>query len=683
MKRRDVQHLELPQLRDKEQSVPFPHMEFGAGFPPFTRGGHTTMYLTKPWTIRQYAGFSSAEESNYFYQQNLAKGQTGLSLAFDLATHRGYDSDHDRVIGDVGKTGVAIDSVEDMKILFQDIPLDKISVSMTINGAVLPILAFYIVAAEEQGVNQNLLAGTLQNDILKEFMVRNTYIYPPAPSMRIVGDIFEYTSKFMPKFNPISISGYHMQEAGATIEQELAYTLANGLEYIRTGLSKNIDIDFFAPRFSFFWGIGRDHFKEIAKLRAARTLWAKYVSAFNPKKEESLLLRAHCQTSGWSLTEQLPYNNITRTTIEGLSAVFGGTQSLHTNSFDEAIALPSEHAAKIARNTQLCMQNEMQLTQPVDPWAGSIHMEQLTHDLCVKATAIIDEIETLGGMTLAIEKGIPIAEIEKSALRKQARIESKKDLIIGLNHAVSAPKRNINHREIDTEKVRDEQIIKLNQLKANRNTQEVESALAEITQAAKNNSENLLKVVVHAARKRATLGEISLALETVFGRHQKSLTLSEGIYESEMKTDTSYLQAKEKVAEFYAKHNRSPKILLAKIGQDGHDRGAKIVASSYADMGFEVIPSPLFLTPNECAKMAVEHKVDCIGVSSLAGGHKTLVPQIITFLNHYNCPHIAVVVGGIIPEEDYDYLIQHQIKHVFGPGYPIAASAIKTIESIL
>lgn len=686
MKRRNLQHLQVPETNLSadftSEDNTLDHLEFGAGFAPYTRGIHTTMYVTKPWTIRQYAGFSSAEESNLFYKKNLANGQTGLSLAFDLATHRGYDSDHPRVQGDVGKTGVAIDSVEDMKILFNEIPLDQISVSMTMNGAVLPILAFYIVAAEEKGINQNLLSGTIQNDILKEFMVRNAYIYPPKASMRIIADIFEYICKYMPRFNPISISGYHMQEAGATPEMELAFTIANGIEYVRTGIKKGIDIDFLAPRLSFFWGISTHHFTEIAKLRAARMLWATQMKQFKPKNEKSLMLRTHCQTSGWSLTEQLPYNNITRTTVEAMSAILGGTQSLHTNSFDEAIALPTEFSSRIAINTQLILRDETKITKTVDPWAGSHVVEQQTHDLYDKALDLIHTIENMGGMTQAIEKGFPNQMIEKAALLKQTRIENQNDYIVGVNTYRVKNEKKVTYLEVDTDLIRTQQIKKLTQLKHDRDNSEVEKSLKNITHAATQSNINLLEIVIHAARKRATLGEISLALESVFGRHQAKTTLNTGVFDQEMANNTDYILAKQLVAQFVIQKNRNPILFLAKLGQDGHDRGAKVVGSSYTDIGFKVHLGELFLTPIECAQRAIDLQVDCIGVSSLAGGHKTLVPELIEELKRQQS-NIPVFIGGVIPKDDYTFLYEKKVTHIFGPGYPIAQSAITILQSLI
>ncbi|WP_452228989.1 methylmalonyl-CoA mutase [Lacinutrix sp. MEBiC02404] len=659
------------------------HIGFVAGLAPNLRGPYSTMYVRRPWTIRQYAGFSTAEESNAFYRRNLEAGQKGLSVAFDLATHRGYDSDHERVVGDVGKAGVAIDSVEDMKVLFDQIPLNKMSVSMTMNGAVLPIMAFYIVAAEEQGVSPALLAGTIQNDILKEFMVRNTYIYPPTPSMKIISDIFQYTSKHMPKFNSISISGYHMQEAGATCDIELAYTLADGLEYIRKGLDAGMDIDTFAPRLSFFWAIGMNHFMEIAKMRAARMLWAKLVKQFNPKNTKSLALRTHCQTSGWSLTEQDPFNNVARTTIEAAAAAFGGTQSLHTNALDEAIALPTDFSARIARNTQIFLQEETNITKTVDPWAGSYYVEKLTHDIAQKAWTLIEEVEELGGMTKAIEAGIPKIRIEEAAARKQARIDSSQDIIVGVNKYVLDEEDAIATLEVDNQTVRLQQIEGLNKIKAERNTEKVNQALANLTQAAKTGQENLLALAVIAARERATLGEISDALEVEFGRYKAQIKSFSGVYSKEIKDDKSFAKAKELADKFAEQDGRRPRIMIAKMGQDGHDRGAKVVATGYADVGFDVDIGPLFQTPHEAAKQAVENDVHILGVSSLAAGHKTLVPQVIEELKKYGREDIMVIVGGVIPKQDYQYLFDAGAVAVFGPGTKISEAAIKILEILI
>ncbi|HRH57166.1 MAG TPA: methylmalonyl-CoA mutase [Chitinophagales bacterium] len=661
----------------------FPHQNYAAGIAPFLRGPYASMYVIQPWTIRQYAGFSTAEKSNEFYKKNLAQGQKGLSVAFDLATHRGYDSDHERVSGDVGKAGVAIDSVEDMKILFDEIPLDKISVSMTMNGAVLPILAFYIVAAEEQGVEQKLLSGTIQNDILKEFMVRNTYIYPPQASMKIISDIFEYTSQHMPKFNSISISGYHMQEAGATPEIELAYTLADGLEYLRTGIKAGLNIDDFAPRLSFFWAIGMQHFKEIAKMRAARLLWSKIVSQFHPTSEKSLALRTHCQTSGWSLTEQDPFNNVTRTCIEALAAAFGGTQSLHTNALDEAIALPTDFSAKIARDTQIYLQKETEICHTVDPWAGSEYIEKLTDEIAQKAWTLIEEVESYGGMTKAIEAGIPKMRIEEAAAQKQARIDSGQDAIIGVNLFQTDDEQNIEILDIDNAEVRNKQINRLMQIRAVRDNRAVKDILNQLTEAAKNNDNNLLTLSVEAARRRATLGEISLALENVFGRYKATIRSVAGVYSAEIKMNKDFQKARNLSDAFAEKAGRRPRILIAKIGQDGHDRGAKIIATAFADIGFDVDIGPLFQTPKEAAVQAAENDVHIIGVSSLAAGHKTLIPQLIQELKSINREDIMVVCGGVIPKQDYDFLFNAGVSSIFGPGTVIAKAAIEILEKML
>ena len=657
------------------------HLGFGAGIEPFLRGPYSSMYTTKPWTIRQYAGFSTAEESNAFYQKNLKGGQKGLSVAFDLATHRGYDSDHVRVSGDVGKAGVAIDTVEDMKILFNKIPLDKMSVSMTMNGAVLPIMAFYIVAAEEQGVEISNLKGTIQNDILKEYMVRNTYIYPPRESMRIISDIFKFTSEKMPKFNSISISGYHMQEAGATNDIELAYTLCNGIEYVKNGLKAGLNIDEFAPRLSFFWGIGMNHFMEIAKLRAGRLLWCKLMKKFNPKLKKSLMLRAHCQTSGWSLTEQDPFNNITRTCVEASAAVFGGTQSLHTNSLDEAIALPTEFSARIARNTQLYLQHETKITKTVDPWGGSYYLENLTNSLVEKAWKHIQEIESYGGMTKAIEKGIPKMRIEQSATKKQAKIDSKKDIIVGVNDFKVDYDEQIQYLEVNNKKVKDLQIERLKKVKKARNQKKVEISLTKLTNAAATN-ENLLALAVEAAKNRATIGEITTALEKVFTRYKAKINTFTGVYSKEIKNDNSFKEAIELADKFSLLDGRRPRILVAKMGQDGHDRGAKVVATSYADLGFDVDIGPLFQTPFEAAKQAIENDVHILGISSLAGGHKTLVPEVIKELKKYQREDIMVIVGGVIPKQDYAFLKDKGVTAIFGPGTKISETA-KTILTIL
>ena len=670
------------QQQNKVAQNIFSHQKYVAGIAPFLRGPYSSMYVSQPWTIRQYAGFSTAEASNQFYKRNLAQGQKGLSVAFDLATHRGYDSDHARVVGDVGKAGVAIDTVEDMKLLFHEIPLDKISVSMTMNGAVLPILAFYIVAAEEQGVAQNLLSGTIQNDILKEFMVRNTYIYPPQDSIRIIADIFKYTSQNMPKFNSISISGYHMQEAGATSEIELAYTLANGIEYIRTGVETGLSIDDFAPRLSFFWAIGMDFINEIAKMRAARLLWSNIVASFQPKKEKSLALRTHCQTSGWSLTEQDPYNNIVRTCIEAMAATLGGTQSLHTNSFDEAIALPTDFSAKIARNTQLYLQKETHICDTVDPFAGSTLIEQKTKEIAENAWQLIQEIESYGGMTKAIELGIPKMRIEEAAAKKQANIDTEQEYIVGVNIFQTDDTTDFEILEIDNTQVRNQQIEKLNSIKQSRNNDAVQVALDKITAAAKNGTENLLTLAVDAARQRATLGEISLALEKVFGRYNATIKTISGVYANQSKQNKDFEQAISACDSFAKKEGRRPRILIAKIGQDGHDRGAKVIATAFADIGFDVDISPLFQTPEEVAQQAADNDVHLVGVSSLAAGHKTLIPQLIEALKKINRSDIKVVCGGVIPKQDYDYLYNAGVIGVFGPGTVIAKAAIDILLKI-
>jgi methylmalonyl-CoA mutase len=667
----------------KEDIADLEHLGFGAGFAPNLRGPYATMYVRRPWTVRQYAGFSTAEESNAFYRRNLAAGQKGLSVAFDLATHRGYDSDHIRVQGDVGKAGVAIDSVEDMKILFDQIPLDEMSVSMTMNGAVLPIMAFYIVAAEEQGVTPNLLSGTIQNDILKEFMVRNTYIYPPTPSMQIIADIFEYTSNNMPKFNSISISGYHMQEAGATADIELAYTLADGLEYIRTGLSTGMKIDEFAPRLSFFWAIGMNHFMEIAKMRAGRMLWAKLLKQFNPKDEKSLALRTHCQTSGWSLTEQDPFNNVARTAIEAAAAAFGGTQSLHTNALDEAIALPTDFSARIARNTQIFLQEETKICKTVDPWAGSYYVESLTAEITEKAWALIEEVESLGGMTKAIEAGIPKLRIEEAAARKQARIDSTQDIIVGVNKYRLEKEDPLHILDVDNDMVRKQQVARLEEIKANRDTEKAKKSIEALTECAKTGNGNLLALAVEAARNRVTLGEISDALEVVFGRHKAQIKSISGVYSQAIKNDPSFEKAKQLANDFAKKEGRRPRIMIAKMGQDGHDRGAKVVATGYADVGFDVDIGPLFQTPAEAAKQAVENDVHILGVSSLAAGHKTLVPQVIEELKKYGREDIMVIVGGVIPAQDYQYLFDAGAVAVFGPGTKISEAAISILEVLI
>ena len=672
--------IEVKSTYTKADIDPLEHIGFGAGFAPNLRGPYATMFVQRPWTIRQYAGFSTAEESNAFYRRNLAAGQKGLSIAFDLPTHRGYDSDHERVVGDVGKAGVAIDSVEDMKVLFDQIPLQEMSVSMTMNGAVLPIMAFYIVAAEEQGVTPEQLSGTIQNDILKEFMVRNTYIYPPTPSMKIIADIFEYTSKKMPKFNSISISGYHMQEAGATADIELAYTLADGLEYIRTGLSTGMKIDEFAPRLSFFWAIGMNHFMEIAKMRAGRMIWAKLVKQFNPKDEKSLALRTHCQTSGWSLTEQDPFNNVARTTVEAMAAAFGGTQSLHTNALDEAIALPTDFSARIARNTQIYLQEETKITKTVDPWAGSYYVESLTNAIAQNAWKLIEEVEELGGMTKAIEAGIPKLRIEEAAARKQARIDSNQDIIVGVNQYRLEKEDPLHILDVDNQMVRKQQLEQLDRIKASRNSEKVKESLSQLTLCAKTGQGNLLEIAVDAARNRATLGEISDALETVFGRYKAQIKTFSGVYSKEIKDDKSFEKAKQLADEFAQKEGRRPRIMIAKMGQDGHDRGAKVVATGYADVGFDVDIGPLFQTPAEAAKQAVENDVHILGVSSLAAGHKTLVPQVIEELKKYGRQDIMVIVGGVIPAQDYQYLFDSGAAAVFGPGTKISEAAISILE---
>ena len=659
------------------------HIGFISGIAPNLRGPYASMYVTRPWTIRQYAGFSTAEESNAFYRRNLKAGQKGLSVAFDLATHRGYDSDHERVIGDVGKAGVAIDSVEDMKILFDKIPLDKMSVSMTMNGAVLPIMAFYIVAAQEQDVSQKLLNGTIQNDILKEFMVRNTYIYPPKHSMKIIADIFEYTSKNMPKFNSISISGYHMQEAGATADIELAYTLADGLEYIRTGLNAGMDIDTFAPRLSFFWGIGMNHFMEIAKMRSARMIWAKLVKQFNPTNPKSLALRTHCQTSGWSLTEQDPFNNVTRTCIEAMAAVFGGTQSLHTNALDEAIALPTDFSARIARNTQIYLQKETEINRVVDPWGGSYYLEKLTEQITHKAWILLKEIEELGGMAKAIETGIPKMRIEEAAARKQARIDSGKDKIIGVNSYRLEKEATIETLEVDNTSVREAQIKRLNKIRSTRDTQAVKKTLNNLTKACQSGKGNLLALAIEAARCRATLGEISDACEAVFGRYQAKIRSITGVYSMEIDNDKSFKKAQKLADKFAELEGRRPRIMIAKMGQDGHDRGAKVVSTSFADLGFDVDIGPLFQTPKEAAKQAVENDVHILGISSLAAGHKTLVPFVIEELKQLGRKDILVVAGGVIPSQDYDYLFKSGVSGIFGPGTVIAEAASQILEIMI
>jgi methylmalonyl-CoA mutase len=659
------------------------HTKYVSGFAPFLGGPYASMYVSKPWTIRQYAGFSTAQESNAFYLRNLAAGQKGLSVAFDLATHRGYDSDHPRVAGDVGKAGVAIDSVEDMKMLFANIPLDQMSVSMTMNGAVIPIMAFYIVAAEEQGVTPDQLSGTIQNDILKEFMVRNTYIYPPAPSMRLVGDIFAFCAHHMPKFNSISISGYHMHEAGASAALELAYTLADGLEYIRTGVARGLDIDAFAPRLSFFWGIGMNHYLEIAKMRAARLIWADQLRVFKPKDPKSLMLRTHCQTSGWSLTEQDPFNNVARTCIEAMSAVFGGTQSLHTNSLDEAIALPTDFSAKIARDTQIYIQKETEVCKAVDPWAGSHIIEMLTAQVMAEALQLMQEVEQMGGMSKAIEAGLPKLRIEEAAARKQARIDGGLDQIVGVNVFRVEGNQDISTLEVDNHAVRDGQIDRLRQIRASRNTQKVEQCLAAITEAARSNTGNLLELAIEAARARASLGEISLAMETVFGRYAATSQTVSGAYAGEIKMDTAFQKAKALSDQFSELDGRRPRIMVAKLGQDGHDRGAKVIATSFADLGFDVDIGPLFQTPAEAAMQAAENDVHILGISSLAAGHKTLVPQTIEALAEIGRADILVVVGGVIPPQDYDFLRKAGATAIFGPGTVIANAATQILEVLI
>jgi len=681
MSRKSFENIELETVANSGSN--YGHEKFHAGIPPFLKGPYSTMYLTRPWTIRQYAGFSTAEKSNKFYRSNLKAGQKGLSVAFDLATHRGYDSDHPRVGADVGKAGVAIDTVEDMKILFDKIPLDKMSVSMTMNGAVLPIMAFYIVAAQEQGVSINQLSGTIQNDILKEFMVRNTYIYPPKESMRIIGDIFKYTSLKMPKFNPISISGYHMHEAGANAEIELAYTLANGLEYIKKGIEVGMKIDDFAPRLSFFWGIGMNHIEEIAKMRAGRILWAKIVKKFNPQNPKSMMLRAHCQTSGWSLSEKDPYNNVSRTYIEAMAAVLGGTQSLHTNSLDEAIALPSENAAKIARNTQLFIQNETNICNSIDPLGGSLYLEKLTNNLVQKSWDLLEEVENQGGMIKAIELGIPKMKIEQAAAKRQANIDSGKEKIIGLNSYLSSEDRDIDTLVIDNEKVKLNQINRLKKIKLNRNSENVNESLLNLNKAAKNDTGNLLELAIQAARERATLGEISDALEKEFGRYKASIKTISGVYSTEIMDDKEYLKAIGLAEEFESIVGRRPRIMVSKMGQDGHDRGAKVVATSFADIGFDVDIGPLFQTPKEVAKSAVENDVHIIGVSSLAAGHLSLIPELFNELKNLKRDDIMVIVGGVVPKKDYKTLFNMGVAAVFGPGTIISKAAQEIIQIMI
>lgn len=681
--RQSAEGIEIPKALGKESRNELQHLNFVSGLAPYLRGPYSTMYIRRPWTVRQYAGFSTAEESNAFYRRNLAAGQKGLSVAFDLATHRGYDSDHERVVGDVGKAGVAIDSILDMKILFDQIPLDKMSVSMTMNGAVLPILAFFIVTAEEQGVRPEQLSGTIQNDILKEFMVRNTYIYPPAPSMKIIADIFEYTSKNMPKFNSISISGYHMQEAGATADIELAYTLADGLEYLRTGMKAGMDIDSFAPRLSFFWAIGMDHFMEIAKMRAARMLWAKIVKQFNPKNAKSMALRTHCQTSGWSLTEQDPFNNVARTCVEAMAAAMGGTQSLHTNALDEAIALPTDFSARIARNTQIFLQEETGITRGIDPWAGSYHVEYLTDQIAKKAWELIEEVEELGGMAKAIEAGVPKMRIEEAAARRQARIDSGQDKIIGVNSFTTKDKSDFDILEVDNSTVRKSQIERLEKLRAERDEEACAMALQRLSKAAETGAENLLECAVDAARKRASLGEISDALEQHWGRYKAQVKSISGVYAMEIKDNPAFKEAQELANQFAKIEGRRPRIMVAKMGQDGHDRGAKVVATSFADLGFDVDMGPLFQTPAEAAKQAVENDVHILGVSSLAAGHKTLVPQVIAELEKLGRSDILVVAGGVIPQQDYGYLFDAGVAAVFGPGTIIAKAASEILKLLI
>ncbi len=687
MQRHDLQHMHLGATQTTEDLAQGNGgsvlEQFGAGRAPYLRGPYASMYVQRPWTIRQYAGYSTAEESNAFYRKNLAGGQKGLSVAFDLPTHRGYDSDHPRVTGDVGMAGVAIDSVEDMKILFDQIPLDQMSVSMTMNGAVIPIMAFYIVAALEQGVALNQLAGTIQNDILKEFMVRNTYIYPPDASMRMISDIFQFTTAQMPQFNSISISGYHMQEAGATPELELAYTLADGLEYLRTGIAAGLKIDDFAPRLSFFWAIGMEHFKEIAKLRAGRLLWAKIVKSFNPSNPKSMALRTHCQTSGWSLTAQDPFNNVTRTCIEALAAVSGGTQSLHTNALDEAIALPTDFSARIARNTQLYLQNETQITRTVDPWGGSKAVEQMTEEMANKAWAIIQEIEALGGMTKAIEAGIPKLRIEEAAARKQARIDSNQDEIIGVNQFPLDQEEPLHTLDIDHALVLKTQLQKLEALRAHRQDDAVQKTLNNLTAAAESGEGNLLALAIEAAKARATLGEISEAMAQVFGRYKATIQTFSGVYQKEIKQDPLFEKAQQMANEFALAEGRRPRILVAKMGQDGHDRGAKVVATGYADLGFDVDIGPLFQTPGETAKQAVENDVHILGISSLAAGHKTLVPEVIKVLKDYGREDIMVIVGGVVPKQDHQALYQAGVVAIYGPGTKLSEAAIELLTILM
>lgn len=677
------EQLQVKPLYGKSDLEHLEHLDYMSGIAPFLRGPYPSMYVQRPWTIRQYAGFSTAEESNAFYRRNLAMGQKGLSIAFDLATHRGYDSDHPRVIGDVGKAGVAVDSILDMKILFDKIPLDQMSVSMTMNGAVIPIMAFYIVAAEEQGVKPELLNGTIQNDILKEYMVRNTYIYPPEASMRIIADIFSYTSRKMPKFNSISISGYHMHEAGATADLEMAYTLADGLEYARTGIAAGIDIDVFAPRLSFFWAEGMNYFMEIAKLRSARILWAKIIKGFNPKNPKSMALRTHSQTSGWSLTEQDPFNNVARTCIEALAATMGHTQSLHTNSLDEAIALPTDFSARIARNTQLYLQSETGICKVIDPWAGSYYVESLTNDLMHRAWAHIQEVEALGGMAKAIQTGLPKMRIEEAAARRQAKIDSGADTIVGVNKYRLDKEDPIDTLEVDNSAVRTAQLARLEQLRKNRDENKVQSSLAAITKAAENKDGNLLELAIDAARNRASLGEISDAMEHVFGRHQAVIRMISNVYSSEYANMDDIEKVRALTDKFAESEGRRPRILIAKMGQDGHDRGAKVVATAYADMGFDVDMGPLFQTPEETARQAVENDVHIIGMSSLAAGHKTLLPQLVEELKKLDREDIMIIVGGVIPQADYEYLYQHGAAAIFGPGTHLPTAATKMMEQLL
>ena len=677
------EHIAVPPVFRAEDLKGLEHLDFVAGIPPYLRGPYSTMYVTRPWTIRQYAGFSTAEASNAFYRRNLAAGQKGLSVAFDLATHRGYDSDHERVTGDVGKAGVAIDSILDMKILFDQIPLDSVSVSMTMNGAVIPVMAFYIVAGLEQGATLEQLSGTIQNDILKEFMVRNTYIYPPAPSMRIIADIFSYTAKHMPRFNSISISGYHMQEAGATNDIELAYTLADGLEYIRTGLKAGLAVDDFAPRLSFFWAIGMNHFMEIAKMRAARMLWAKIVKGFDPKSPKSMALRTHCQTSGWSLTEQDPYNNVIRTCVEALAAAMGHTQSLHTNALDEAIALPTDFSARIARNTQIYLQEETEIGRTVDPWAGSYYVEWLTDRIARRAWSLIQEVEELGGMARAIEEGLPKMRIEEAAARKQARIDGQKDVIVGVNRYRPDHEDPIEILDVDNTAVRRSQVERLEKLRRERNSADVEQILEAITRAAGDGNGNLLELAVEAAKRRASLGEISYAMEKVFGRYQAVIRSISGVYSSEIADDEEFQKARAAADRFAEVEGRRPRIMVAKMGQDGHDRGAKVIATSFADLGFDVDIGSLFQTPAEVAQQATENDVHVLGVSSLAAGHKTLVPQVIEELRKLGREDILVTVGGVIPKQDYEFLYEQGVAGIFGPGTVIAKAAREILELLL